>query len=257
VATLRTSAPIALASTLLALAAVAPAAQAQKPPRIPSFDTPILPNLPKPDDTVKYKFTLSGSQNISLGFRFDASSPNCRNEQSGEITENWDYKRGKGVVMVFKRYGKNVLLNRQGRKTGDAAFGTTGHLVRIADGSRNTCTGGYQKIFQDPTCNRNFNVPRDLRFAYQKGKLIVEASGRTYPNPTEPCTKEADVITHEYPTFLRATSAVTRRSLFGRKKGFKLKFKAPKQVAPFPAPYTTITRFSATNEFELTLTRIR
>jgi hypothetical protein len=158
--------------------------------------------------------------------------------------------------MIFRRYGKTILLNRQGRPPGDAAFETAGSLVRAAKGAYNTCQGSGP-LYQDPTCNKTFDVKRDLRFAYQGNKLFVEGGGKLPKNPTEPCTKEADVQPVEFPTFLKASQTIGPKRLFARKKGFKLKFHAPKQIQPLPAPHVTINRYETSNEFELTLTRVK
>lgn len=225
-------------------------------PRTPDVDVE-LPPLPKADETAKFKMTVHGQQGVSVKFKFEVASPNCTLVHRGEVVENWHYERGKNVVIEFRRYGDNVAISRQGRRIGDLAFGTTGYLVRTASGSTEDCRGTFPHT-PSPDCGKKFDVKRDFRLSYQNDTIAVEAAvgrGGIPRNPAEQCGSETDVLSPEYPTFIKAKAGLSAKRVFGAKKGIELKLRG-RAIRPLAPAYTTIENYSGESILQLTLTRL-
>ncbi|HST69121.1 MAG TPA: hypothetical protein VLI94_05640 [Solirubrobacterales bacterium] len=225
-------------------------------PQVPDVDVD-LPPLPKADETAKFKMTVHGQQGVSVAFKFEVPSPDCTLVHKGEVTENWHYERGKKVVIEFRRYGDNVFISRQGRQIGDLAFGTTGYLVRTASGSTEDCRGTFI-LNQSPDCGKKFNASRDFRLSYQNDTIAVEAAvgkGGIPRNPAEQCGNDTDVLSPEYPTFIKAKAGLSAKRIFNAKKGIELKLRG-RAIKPLAPAYTTIDHYSGESILELTLTRI-
>jgi len=224
-----------------------------------------LPHLPDPTAVAKYKLTVSGAQNVLVDYRFEPPASDCSSVTLGEVSEHWQYARGKAVVLVFERFGGKrgpVLVRRQGRRRGDLAFATQGKLTRAASGSYEEfgphppCRSRME-LNVDPSCSQPFKVTRNLRVAYVSGKFTVEGASDLPRNPSK-CGNDTDVLTPEFPIFSPATGRLSAAAIFARKKGFKVTIKSKPQVGPLPVqPYTTITRYFFQNELEFTLTRIK
>lgn len=246
------------AAVIFPLAALAAPAQAQLPPDIP------LPNLPKPDEVAKFQMTVSGLQTVSVDYKWEPPAGVCQVILAGSLTENWRYERGRRVEIVFRRYGNNVFVSRQGRRIGDLAFGTTGSLHRYATGSLNEigprpACRGYRALNDEPDCGKEFKVRRNLRLNYQAGVMTVESSegGGSIPsNPASGCGNDTDVLSPEYPTFIKGKSKLTRARIFGSKKGIRLDLKG-RAIQPLEPAYVTVNGYSGQSVVELTLTRIR
>jgi hypothetical protein len=245
----------ALAILLLSLVLAAPAAA--QAPQLPDID---LPNLPKPDDVARFRMTITGGQTTSLSFTFAPPAGACTEVTTGTISETWNYARGKAVIVKFRRYGKNVFMDREGRKLGDLAFGTTGTVIRNAEGSINR-TGHpscafYKALYETPDCDKLFKVTRNMHFAYQRGVISVEGANQSSlpRNPAEACTYEHDVLSPEFPYTIPVKGRLPRQRIFGAKKGIKMELKGRSVPVLSTMPYTTIhdSRGNATLEFTLT-----
>lgn len=245
------------AGLLLALCLAAPAS-AQMPP-IPDID---LPRLPNPDEVARFRMTITGGQSTSLSFTFAPPAGECVEVTTGTISETWNYARGKAVIVKFRRYGKNVFMDREGRRLGDLAFGTTGTVIRNAEGSFNR-TGPrgcafYAALNDSPECGKEFKVTRNMRFFYQGGVIKVEGTNQSpLPrNPAEACTTEHDVLTPEFPYTIPVKGRLSRQRIFGAKRGIKMELTG-KSVPVLPTmPYTTIHESRGNASLEFTLTRL-
>lgn len=238
---------------LAVLACPAFAAQSVAAPQIPDTDVE-LPPLPKADEVAKFKMTVHGQQVVGVDFKFEVPSPNCTLVHRGKVSESWQYERGKKVVIEFRRYGSNVFISRQGRPINDLAFNTTGYVVREASGTTEDCRGTFT-LNQSPDCGKKFDVNRNMRLSFQGATLSVEASGRGSGNPAEQCGIDTDVLSPEFPTYIKAKTGLSAKRVFNSKKGVNLTLKG-RAIAPFPPPYTTINSYYGESVLELTLTRI-
>ena len=241
------------ATVLLSLCFAAPASA-----QIPDID---LPKLPAPDDVARFRMTVTGGQHTSLSFRFEPPAGECVEVTTGTISETWNYARGRSVIVKFRRYGKNVFMDREGRRLGDLAFETVGTVVRNAEGSYNR-TGPrgcafYAALNDDPACGESFDVRRNMRFHYGQGVIkVVGAEQSPLPsNPAEACTTEHDVLTPEFPYAIPVKGRLPARRIFGARKGIKMELKG-KSLAPLPLLYTTINEWSGNASLEFTLTRL-
>lgn len=238
---------------LVVFAQSAFAAHSLAAPQVPDTDVE-LPPLPKADETVKFKMTVHGQQVVGINYTFAVPSPNCSLVSRADVSESWHYERGKKVVIEFRRYGSNVFISRQGRPINDLAFNTTGYLVREASGTVEDCRGTFT-INQSPDCGKKFDVNRNMRLSYQGGTLSVEASGRGSGNPAEQCGIDSDVLSPEFPTYIKAKTGLSAKRVFTSKKGINLTLRG-RAIAPLPPAYTTINSYSGESILELTLTRI-
>lgn len=237
----------------LSVAFAGHSAAAPSVPHVPDVDVP-LPDLPKADETAKFKMTVHGQQDVGVNYTFEVASPDCSIVQRAEVNEDWHYFRGKKVVIEFRRYGDNVFISRQGRRIGDLSFGTVGELTREASGTVEDCRGTFT-INQSPDCGETFDVNRNFQLSYQNGIVAVEPRGRGSSNPADQCGIDSDVLSPEYPSVIKSKAALPAKRVFGAKKGLNLKLRG-KSVQPFPPPYTTINHYSGESILELTLTRI-
>jgi hypothetical protein len=178
----------ALIAAALTLALASAASAQTQPPNFPN-----LPDIPQPPGlkTVRFKMTIHGSQYSYFAFSFTLEPSNpCRLHAEGQISEDWEFARGQGVILEFSKLPNGfVTLKRHGRNLGDAAFAAPGGLKREANGFADAgeC-GGAQNFADEPTCGEEFEVNSDLRLQYLKGKLILERGGtRRFENPAAKC----------------------------------------------------------------------
>lgn len=77
-----------------------------------------------------------------MNFAWDpAPAVDCSLEGGGSLIESWQFRRGKDVVMVFKKLGPGLaIMTRAGRGPGDTAFAAPGSVTRDATGSVQTRT---------------------------------------------------------------------------------------------------------------------
>src|SRR4051812_11732252 len=107
--------------------ALATAATAQpQPPNIPT-------DIPG-SKTVRFKMTIHGLQHSYFAFSWTLNpGQECPLHAEGQISEDWEFARGKGTVLIFTKFpGGLVTMRREGRGLGDAAFAAPGGLVREA-----------------------------------------------------------------------------------------------------------------------------
>jgi hypothetical protein len=224
VPSLAKAALVAAAVTL----ALATAATAQpQPPNIPN-------NLPT-SKTVRFKMTIHGLQYSWFAFSFTLNKGgDCPFHAEGQISETWEFARGKGTILEFSKLpGGLVLMHRVGRGLGDAAFAAPGGLKREANGfydlGPNAC-GGSHNFGEEATCGEEFEVNSDLRLQYLRGKLVLDRGAtRQVENPAAPCGEKfgaIDLFSFPFPLLYKQKAAFTKKQIFGKKHAFHLKLKA-------------------------------
>jgi hypothetical protein len=232
----------ATAAALLLLLATVATAQPQ-PPNIP--------NIPG-TKTERFRMTINGLQHSYFAFSFTlAPNHDCRLHAEGQISEHWEFARGRGVVLEFQKLpGGLVLMHRADRPLGDAAFAAPGTVRREVNGfydlgSAPGC-GGQHNFGDEPTCFQDFDVNSDLRLQYapRRHRLTLDrGSTRQVENPAGQCgsaTGSIDLFTWPYPLLSKQWIGLTKRQIFGRKRAFRLELK-DHFIAPLREPiYETV-----------------
>jgi hypothetical protein len=247
----------ALLAAVLTLALASTATAQPQPPDIP--------NIPQPHGlkTVRFKMTIHGSQYSYFAFSFTINPGNpCRLHGEGQISEDWEFARGQGVILEFSKLPNGfVTLKRHGRNIGDAAFAAPGGLKREANGfaDQGDC-GGYVNFAAEPACGAEYEVNSDLRLQYLKGKLILERGG-TQPvkNPAAACGEPGgaiDLFTWPYPLLAKQKADFTKKQIFGRKRGFHLVLK-DRFLAPLREPVYESVEEKLTGKSDVTLKRLK
>jgi len=247
------------ASATIALVILVPAAAAQAPPDLPSI--PTLPHT----DVERFKMTIHGSQYSFFSFAVTLSpSGDCRFHSEGQISEDWEFARGKAVVMEFTKLpGGLVMLRRVGRPPGDAAFAAPGGVKRQASGfydfGPDPC-GGIRNFGDEPACNEEYKVNSDLRLLWLRGRLTLDRGAtRLVENPAEACGEAVGNIhlfTFPYPLVSKQRVNLSKRQIFGHKRGFRLVLK-DRFLAPLREPIYEAVEEKLTGESVITLTRVR
>jgi hypothetical protein len=250
----------ALIAAALTLALTSAASAQTQPPNFPN-----LPDIPQPPGlkTVRFKMTIHGSQYSYFAFSFTLEPSNpCRLHAEGQISEDWEFARGQGVILEFSKLPNGfVTLKRHGRNLGDAAVAAPGGLKREANGFADAgeC-GGAQNFADEPTCGEEFEVNSDLRLQYLKGKLILERGGtRRFENPAAKCGETGgaiDLFTWPYPLLAKQKADFTKKQIFGKKRGFHLALK-DHFIAPLREPVYESVSEKLTGESDVTLQRLK
>jgi hypothetical protein len=240
--------------------ALATAATAQLPtPNLP--DIPDIPGV----KTAKFKMTIHGLQHSYFAGSFTLNpGQTCSFHAEGQVSEDWEFARGRGTVLVFTKLpGGLVLMHRAGRPPGDAAFAAPGGLKREANGFYDFGPGGCGGIHNwgdDPDCFEEHPVNSDLRLQYLSGKLVLDRGAtQQVENPASGCGEEVgalDLFTFPYPLLAKQKAPFTKRQIFGRKRGFHLKLK-DRFLAPLREPVYESVEEKLNGESDLTLKRLK
>src|SRR5215210_5119895 len=122
--------------------------------------------------------TIHGLHHSFFAFSFTLNKGgDCPLHAEGQISEDWEFARGRGTVLIFTNFpGGLVTMRREGRGLGDAAFAAPGGLQRVANGFYDLgpppC-GGQHNFGEEPTCGEEFEVNSDLRLQYLKERLVA------------------------------------------------------------------------------------
>jgi hypothetical protein len=248
------TAPAAAALTVL----LASVATAQSPP-------PDIPNLPVVK-TVKFKMTVHGAQHSFFSFSWTPPPSGCSIHAEGQLSEDWEFARGRGVVLEFSKLpGGLVLLKRQGRGLGDAAFAVTGGVVREANGffdfgPEQGC-GGQRSLVDPDSCGQEFEVNSDLRLVWKQGRLTMERATKFPKNPADGCgtvngALNIELFSYHFPLLSKQHVAFSKSQIFGRKRGFKLQLK-DHFLEPLHEPIYESVEEKTNGESTMTLKRLR
>lgn len=166
----------------------------------------------------------------------------------GTLREFWEYARGKGVAMEFRKLGGRVFLRRVGRQLGDAAFAAPGTVQREASGFFKVLGAGgcLSYPLRTDTCGKRLNAPLDLSLGWSKGKLTLEESGKAKgkTNPAEQCGlvsggSSFNQLSFPYPFLSKQRAKLPARKIFGSKRNLKLVLKDNFLEPLDPQGYTT------------------
>lgn len=244
---IRAAAVTVATAAVMLLSTLPAAAQPSPSPPLPTLPDDLLPK----GDVERFKVTIAGSQQASLNFAFDAApGVDCSLEGGGTLTESWQYRRGKGVVVAFRKLGPGVvLLQRTGRAPGDTALAAPGTVTRDATGSVQTRTPLTCNSFalHVPACGQQFPVRSDLNLGWSKGKLTLVPSSNSAQklNPALACGMNEvwnfDVFSFRYANLNAQSGALPLRKVFKSKRNLKVELKDHfLQPADSPAGYTTL-----------------
>jgi hypothetical protein len=229
----KVAAPIVLA---LALAGAAAAQSPQQPPDIH------IPDLPK-QEVERFKVTLNGSQGSTFNFAVDYPNESCPIHSEGRVTENWEFARGRGVVLEFRRIKgtRTVFLQRKGHPAGDVSFATPGTVIRTASGFWDEmgpapCRGHH--VFGVADCDTKHPAKADMFFIWtRRGKLTMEPTSKSIQrkSPAAACGGGVDYIdglTNEYPFLSKQKGTLTAKQVFGKRKHIVVPLKAAPLIEP-------------------------
>lgn len=250
-----------VALAFLVLAAVPAGAQTPLPP-LPTLP----PGLPKAE-TARFAVTVRGYQSDLLRFDFDAvEGLDCSIEGRGELSEQWHFERGKGVVLTFTKLGPGaVVLQRAGRGLGDSAFAAPGDVERRANGSIDNRAPIDCVSFPLATraCNQVRKVRPDLDLSWAKGKLELTSSSteNTQPNPLRGCGLaggfDFDIFSYRFPGLLKQKGALPMKRIFDSKRNLKVELK-PRflESAEVPPGYNDLSE-TVSGSTTVTLRRLK
>jgi hypothetical protein len=212
---------------------------------------PNIPNIPG-TQTERFRMTINGGQHSYFAFSFTLNPDHqCRFHAEAQISEHWEFARGRGVVIEFQKLpGGLVLMHRADRPLGDTAFAAPGTLVREVNGFYDLgpppC-GGTHNFAEEPTCFEEFRVNSDLRLQYtpRRARLSLDRGAtRQVENPAEKCGTAIggaiDLFTWPYPLLSKQWIGLTKKQIFGRQRALKLELK-DHFIAPLREPvYETV-----------------
>jgi len=268
-----------VASVAVAALATAVAVNAQTippPPDIPSPpDIPTGPDLGKPDDSAKFNVTIVGRQQALAKVNGSTFISPCNYELNVQNEEDWNFERGKGVTMVFERFGKIILMRRQGHPLGDTTLTVVGTVKRTATGGYNEagpapCRGAFPGNQND--CNELFPVKSPLALIFtRRGVLTVDRTAGQQLLPTDESENPArlcgsddanpDTAYYQYsfPYMQKLDldvrhdlNRLTKKPLFGNRKHLRL-LGTEYDSTTVPGTFTSVT--TTETDIEVVLTR--
>jgi hypothetical protein len=250
---------LAKAAVLAAVAGLAAASSATAQPQPPN-----IPNIPTVK-TARFKMTIHGVQHSFFAWSFTLNKGgDCPLHSEGQISEDWEFARGKGTVLVFTKFpGGLVTMKREGRGLGDAAFAAPGGLIREINGfydlGPGPC-GGTHDLRDEAACGQEFPVNSDLRLQWLKGQLSLARGGtRQVDNPAAACGEKVgaiDLFTTPYPLLTKQKAAFTKKQIFGKRKGFHLVLK-DHFLPPLREPIYDSVEEKLNGESDVTLKRLK
>jgi hypothetical protein len=254
---------LAKVAALAAIAGLTAASVATAQPQPPNL--PDIPDIPT-SKLARFKMTIHGLQHSYFAFSFTLNKgEECPVHSEGQISEHWEFARGRGTILVFTKLPSGlVLMRREGRALGDAAFAAPGSLIRDANGFYDfgppPCVGGSHNFREEPTCNEEFEVNSDLRLQYLKGKLVLQRGAtRQVENPAAPCGEKfgsIDLFDTPFPLLTKQRAEFTKKQIFGKRRGFHLKLKA-QFLEPHREPVYEFADERLNGESDLTLKRLK
>ncbi len=203
-----------------------------EPPEIPD-----VPGLGKPDDTAKFQLVVEGSQKSESSIDGAIQYGECTYEIDIDTEESWNFARGKGVTMVFERFGRVVLMRRQGHPITDTTLAVAGTVSRTVSGAYDEqgpspqCRGRFAP--SQTNCNTTFpvNSPLGLFFNGGNGQLLLDTTPSQGPesaateNPAYLCGSDdqhagdSGWLLYTFPHFLKTKiGRLTKKQIFGTRK---------------------------------------
>lgn len=225
---------------VLLCAAFAGAAHAQTP-RAPSMQKAV------------FDVIVEGSGAAHQVVDVDGTNGLCQVHSSTQSNETYEYVRGRGVRVVFKRFrgipNSPVLLTRAGRRAG-AEFNVRGSVLNTASGSATRegpaeCLPATETVGDEPQCGRKSGRATDMGLLYSEGKLGFEIAGDALPRlPGGGCGSNTIETMSGSPLFgwegfpdLKPKELPASR-IFGRKSAFVVRLGGTGRVqhdSPIPA----------------------
>jgi len=170
----------AICALLLLGVSAGPVSASAGVPGIPNL--PNIPNikvhLPKPQQSARFDVIVEGKATSKLNSQLSGNTGPCVYTEDGTVNDTTTYLRGKGVVMQFDRYGRELLIHRAGRES-DSSLATTVATKRTATGGSHAepavrgapCTVPPYQLAQNPDCGRTFQEPAAMVMTWKAGNL--------------------------------------------------------------------------------------
>lgn len=230
---------LAVASVAVLIICLTAVAGAQGPPGAPEI--PGIPGLGEPDDKAKFRLIVEGNQESEASIDGAIQYAECTYEIDIETQESWTFGRGRGVTMVFERFGRVVLMRRQGHPIGDTTLALVGTVSRTVSGAydeqgpRPQCRGPFPPL--QTNCNTTFRVnsPLGLYFDGRNGQLLLDKTGSQGPdsaesqNPAYLCgsdpahLEDSGWLLYTFPHLLKTKlGAMTNQEIFGTRRAIVL-----------------------------------
>ena len=119
----------------------------------------------------------------------DGTNGVCHVHSSTSSNETYEYGRGKGVRVVFRRFrgipNSPVLLTRAGRRAG-ATFNVRGSFTGTASGTATregpaVCIPATETVGDETQCGKKIGRAVDMGLGYAEGELGLEVAGDSLP----------------------------------------------------------------------------
>lgn len=167
---------VPVVGALLALVSGAFVAHAATVPPFPPLP-PIHIHLPKAQQTADFELVIEGKATSEVISRLEGKDSVCLYNEAGTLKDLTTYRRGRGVVVQFDRYGSELLIHRAGRET-DASVAISADTVRNADGESHAvpytnlaCSVPTIDLSKTPDCGTHFTAPGDVILEYEQSSL--------------------------------------------------------------------------------------
>jgi hypothetical protein len=236
---------------VLAMWILTAAARAQVPP-IPPLPTPPKVHIPG-EKVEKFKLVFDGTAHAGRQASISGQAGGCDVSLNGNIEEDTDFGRGKGVTMEFVRYKQHghtrYGFQRSGR-TLDSSFNVVAKIFRLATGTGTLaqhpnsvpCTPQSFDLSDNASCGKTItdNVPWGLRVKgatfsprpIRAGSLVNEDR---CGEPPQGSAFSDDLADLHYGWATPATLPFERiplHKMFNRRyHAFKVAFKTPRREA--------------------------
>ncbi len=176
-----------LAGVIALLLTALLAASAASQPRPPQIDD--LPPLPAPKGGKKAVFDVivEGFGGASRQVDGEGANGVCQVTSHTESHQTYEYGRGRGLRVVFRKPGPTALLTRAGRRAPRAVFNVRGSTRTSAEGEATRtgdavlCQPVTEKVGDESECNRTIRRAVNMALGYTQGELKLELAAEPLP----------------------------------------------------------------------------
>lgn len=237
-------------------------AGAQQTPGIPDIGQ----GLPQ-GDVERFQVTVRGVQRGNFKYTWHPGLTGCSVSSEGNLSEHWEYARGRSVVIEFNRLpGGTVLLKRAGRSLGDSSFVAPGSVTRDANGFYDYgpepgCGGMVSLVGGD--CGTVYPVQANFNLLWSKGRLSLRNGSKLRKSPVKECGNVGGALAFEglaspYPHLSPQRGELSARRIFHSKRNLKVVVK-DKYLSTVreDAPGLVVVKDVVIGETTITLKRLK